>query len=121
MITILKWILCHPWLAHVVSFIGMTGLACPQYRMRAGFSVGLVQYVRDSVFSAVRLPGFGLWVFVPLPFLDLVFAATVWALALWPLQHCDTRRGILLSYVVLVPLWGLYALGWSFAHSYRGH
>ena len=103
----------------MVSFIGMIGLACPMYRTRT--PVGLVRYGLDSLGLAFRLPGFSIAMFLPIPFLDVLATFVIWGLATWPLFHADTRRGLILSYVVLVPLWGLYALGWTFAHMWAGH
>jgi hypothetical protein len=122
MITKLKWILIHPWVAHAVSFIGMVGLACPMYRMRAGTSVGLVRYVMDSVYAAVMFPGSVVYVFLPSSYLaPYLVAAVVWTLALWPVyHHRRTKRGLMLSYAVLVPLWGLYGVGWLLGHLLGG-
>ena len=117
----MKRLLTRPWIIHMVSLIGMIGLACPMYRMRAGSSVGLVRYGLDSLGLAFRLPGFSIAMFLPIPFLDVLATFVIWGLAIWPLFHADRRRGLILSYVVLVPLWGLYALGWTFAHMWAGH
>jgi hypothetical protein len=117
----MKWILIHPWIAHIVSFICMVGFACPMYRLRAGSSVGLFRYGLDSLNAAIMLPGFGVVMFLPIPFLDIVTALVIWGLSLWPLFHSNTKRGLALSYLVLIPLWGCYALGWILMHSFRCH
>src|SRR5262245_3068105 len=94
-------LLGRPWFLYLCSFVLMTGLACPKYRLMGGSSVGFFGYWTDSALSAIAFPG------VIHPALGVL----VWIIALVALRRSRTTGNRVAPFFMLILLWVLYFLG----------
>jgi hypothetical protein len=93
----------------------MVLIASPAYRLR-GPGPGLFQYGLDSIALAVHIPGMIFLPFLESRFLQTALLVVIWGYAIWPLTRPRTKKWLTISYVTLVVLWTLYAIGWPIAH-----
>jgi hypothetical protein len=95
--------------------VGMVGLACPMYRRR-GPGPDWIEYGIDSVVWAVKMPVLWLTAFIPSHVVGVILTVAIWMFALWPLFRPQTKQWIGRAYLVLIPIWIMYVIGWLFAH-----
>ncbi len=108
----------RPWIVHLASFICMVVLASPVYRPR-GPGPGWMEHGFDSVVMAVKMPVVWVTAFVPSQAFEILLLVLVWGFAFWPLypsMRTGQKAWMIRAYLVLIPLWCMYAIGWLFTH-----
>ena len=104
----LKSLLKQPLFLYPVSFPLMAVFARPQYRLRPGQSVSLIQYWADSVLDASAMPG------ITHPKIGRMLC--LFGVGLMCVSSLSPGlRAVAIAYLIL--LWGLYVLGWGLWHS----